>query len=67
MVHRHEHLEKQQERLVVEAKTKLAKKDKKGAMFSLKKKAMLQKQIDTIMGTIMTMETQKCALESAAT
>ncbi len=36
-------------------------------MYALKKKSMLQKQIDTIMGTMITMEQQKMALENAAT
>jgi charged multivesicular body protein 4A/B len=60
-------LEKQQDNLVAEAKQKMLKKDKKGAMFCLKKKKMLQGQIDTIMGTMITMEQQKMALENAAT
>lgn len=60
-------MEKQQERHVEDAKHKLASKDKKGAMFALKKKKLLQGQIDSIMGTIITMEQQKMALESAAT
>jgi charged multivesicular body protein 4 len=64
---RQAHLEKQQDRHVEEAKAKLAKKDKKGAMFTLKKKKMIQGQIDSIMGVMITMEQQKMALENAAT
>jgi len=53
--------------LVEEAKEKMKKKDKKGAMYCLKKKKMQQKQIESIMGTMITMEEQKMALENAAT
>lgn len=64
---RQAHLEANQERLVEEAKVKLTKKDKKGAMYLLKKKQLMQGQIDSIMGTMITMEQQKMALENAAT
>ena len=67
MLSRQAHLEKQQDRLVEEAKEKMKKKDKKGAMYCLKKKKMQQKQIESIMGTMITMEEQKMALENAAT
>jgi hypothetical protein len=60
-------LEKQQDRLVEEAKAKMQKKDKKGAMYCLKKKKMVQGQVDSIMGTMITLEQQKMALENAAT
>jgi hypothetical protein len=60
-------LEKQQDRLIEEAKAKMQKKDKKGAMYCLKKKKMVQGQVDTIMGTMITLEQQKMALENAAT
>jgi len=60
-------LEKQQDRLVEDAKLKMAKKDKRAAMYCLKKKKMLQGQLDSIMGTMITMEQQKMALENAAT
>mmetsp|Transcript_65990 Transcript_65990/g.132911 ORF Transcript_65990/g.132911 Transcript_65990/m.132911 type:complete len:222 (-) Transcript_65990:259-924(-) len=55
------------DRQVEDAKQKLAKKDKKGAMFALKKKKMLGTQVDSILGTMITMEQQKMALENAAT
>lgn len=45
----------------------MQKKDKKGAMYCLKKKKMVQGQVDTIMGTMITLEQQKMALENAAT
>jgi len=64
---RQAHLEKQMDRQVEDAKQKLAKKDKKGAMFALKKKKMLGTQVDSILGTMITMEQQKMALENAAT
>jgi charged multivesicular body protein 4A/B len=64
---RQAHLEKQMDRQVEDAKQKLAKKDKKGAMFALKKKKMLGSQVDSILGTMITMEQQKMALENAAT
>lgn len=60
-------MEKQQDRLVEEAKAKMQKKDKKGAMYCLKKKKMVQGQVDSIMGTMITLEQQKMALENAAT
>jgi len=65
--YRQAHLEKQQDRLVEEAKAKMQKKDKKGAMYCLKKKKMVQGQVDSIMGTMITLEQQKMALENAAT
>jgi charged multivesicular body protein 4A/B len=64
---RQTHLEEQQDNLVTEAKQKILKKDKEGAMFCLKKKKMLQGQIDTIMDTMILKEQQKMALENAET
>ena len=60
-------MEKQKEVMQAQAREKMLKKDKKGALFILKKKSMLQKQVDSIMGTMITMEQQKMALENAAT
>lgn len=67
MEKRDEHLQKQIAKCVAGAQEKMKKKDKKGALLFLKKKKNIEKQIDVIMGTMMTMEQQKMALESAAT
>ena len=48
-----------------EAKNKMAKKDKKGAMFSLKRKKMYEAEVEKIENTKITIETQMIALESA--
>mmetsp|Transcript_18913 Transcript_18913/g.32228 ORF Transcript_18913/g.32228 Transcript_18913/m.32228 type:complete len:241 (-) Transcript_18913:897-1619(-) len=60
------HLEKKIEQLVVEAKAKMAKKDKKGALFALKRKKLYEAEIDKIANIKMTLETQVMNLESAA-
>jgi hypothetical protein len=64
---RDEYLQKQVAKCVAGAQEKMKKKDKKGALLWLKKKKNIEKQIDVIMGTMMTMEQQKMALESAST
>jgi len=58
-------LDKQIAQCVQNAKDKMAKKDKRGAMFSLKRKKMYEKQIEKIENTKMTLETQVITLESA--
>ncbi|KAL7536410.1 hypothetical protein ACHAXR_012071 [Thalassiosira sp. AJA248-18] len=63
---REQHLEKKIEQLVVEAKAKMAKKDKKGALFALKRKKLYETEIDKIANIKMTLETQVMNLESAA-
>jgi len=63
---REAHLEKQIEQLVAEAKAKMAKKDKKGALFALKRKKLYEAEIDKIANIKMTLETQVMNLESAA-
>uniref|UniRef100_A0A7S2LST0 Uncharacterized protein n=1 Tax=Leptocylindrus danicus TaxID=163516 RepID=A0A7S2LST0_9STRA len=50
---------------VAEAKDKMAKKDKRGAMFALKRKKMYEAEIEKIENTKITIETQVIALESA--
>lgn len=63
---REQHLEKKIEQLVAEAKAKMAKKDKKGALYSLKRKKLYEAEIDKIANIKMTLETQVMNLESAA-
>ncbi|KAL3788938.1 hypothetical protein HJC23_000222 [Cyclotella cryptica] len=63
---REQHLEKKIEQCVSEAKDKMAKKDKKGALFKLKQKKLYEAEIDKIQNIKMTLETQVMNLESAA-
>mmetsp|Transcript_4317 Transcript_4317/g.9036 ORF Transcript_4317/g.9036 Transcript_4317/m.9036 type:complete len:215 (-) Transcript_4317:159-803(-) len=49
-----------------EAKAKLAKKDKKGALICMKRKKMFENEITKIQGARMTLEQQMMALENAA-
>ena len=51
---------------VTEAKAKMAKGDKKGALFSMKRKKLYEAEIDKIENVKMTLETQVINLESAA-
>lgn len=62
---REQHLEKKIEQLTAEAKAKMAKKDKKGALFALKRKKLYETEIDKIQNIKMTLETQVMNLESA--
>uniref|UniRef100_A0A6U3S856 Uncharacterized protein n=1 Tax=Ditylum brightwellii TaxID=49249 RepID=A0A6U3S856_9STRA len=62
---REEHLNRKMDALTKEAKEKMAKKDKKGALFSLKRKKMYEAEIDKIQNVKMTLETQVMNLESA--
>merc|ERR1719245_1283389 len=52
--------------MVIEAKEKMAKGDKKGAMFALKRKKMYEGEMEKICNVKMTLETQVMNLESAA-
>jgi len=52
--------------MVKEAKAKMAKNDKKGALFLLKRKKLYESEIDKIANVKMTLETQVMNLESAA-
>lgn len=63
---REQHLEKKIDQLTAEAKAKMAKKDKKGALFALKRKKLYEAEIDKIANIKMTLETQVMNLESAA-
>lgn len=63
---REKHLEKKIEELVNDAKAKMVKNDKKGALFSLKRKKLYEAELDKIANIKMTLETQVMNLESAA-
>jgi len=63
---REQHLERKIEQSVTEAKTKMAKKDKKGALFAMKRKKLYEAEVDKIANIKMTLETQVMNLESAA-
>uniref|UniRef100_A0A7S2I1T2 Uncharacterized protein n=1 Tax=Helicotheca tamesis TaxID=374047 RepID=A0A7S2I1T2_9STRA len=63
---REQHLERKIDSLTKEAKEKMAKKDKKGALFCLKRKKMYEAEVDKIQNVKMTLETQVMNLESAA-
>mmetsp|Transcript_22742 Transcript_22742/g.28034 ORF Transcript_22742/g.28034 Transcript_22742/m.28034 type:complete len:219 (+) Transcript_22742:351-1007(+) len=62
---REEHLEKKMEMMTNEAKAKMAAKDKKGAMFALKRKKLYEAELEKIQNVKMTLETQVMNLESA--
>ena len=62
-----EHLQKQAEVCYNKAREKMVKKDRRGAALELKKKKTIEKRIEVIMNTMMTMEEQKMALETAVT
>lgn len=49
-----------------DAKTKMARGDKKGALFAMKKKKLYEKEIEKISNVKLTLETQQMNLESAA-
>lgn len=63
---RENHLQKKIDNMVIEAKEKMAKGDKKGAMFALKRKKMYEGEMEKICNVKMTLETQVMNLESAA-
>jgi len=63
---REEHIERKITQVVDEAKKKMAKGDKKGALFAMKRKKMYENEIDKIQNVKMTLETQVMNLESAA-
>lgn len=62
---REAHLEKQIDNCTKQAQAKVKRKDKKGAMFQLKKKKNLEKQLNGIMGKKLNLETQIMGLEEA--
>jgi len=63
---REEHIDKKIKGVVDEAKKKMAKGDKKGALFAMKRKKMYENELDKIQNVKMTLETQVINLESAA-
>jgi len=63
---REKHLDKQIKAAVQEAKAKSKLKDKRGALFQIKRKRMYEKQIEQIYGKKSNIEMQIMALESAA-
>lgn len=62
---REEHLQRKIDAMGVEAKAKMAKKDKKGAMFAMKRRKLYEQEMDKIGNVKMTLETQMMQLESA--
>ena len=62
---REEHLQTKVNKSLKNAKSKSRKKDKKGALFELKKKKMLENQLQSIQGKRINVETQIMALEDA--
>ena len=59
------HLQRKIDLATQDAKTKMARGDKKGALFAMKKKKLYEKEMDKIMNVKMTLETQQMNLESA--
>ena len=62
---RETHIEKRIEECIKRAKLKSKNKDKKGALFELKKKKQLEKQLEGIQGKKMNLEVQIGAMEDA--
>jgi len=62
---REQHIEKKIQQQLLEAKKKSAAKDKRGAIFALKRKKMYESEIEKLQGARMTLETQCMTLESA--
>jgi len=63
---REQHISKQIQLTTADARKKAKAKDKRGAIFQLKRKKMLEKQIDQIYGKKTNIELQIMTLESAA-
>lgn len=63
---REEHTEMKINKLIQEAKDKMAKGDKKGALFAMKRKKLHEGEMDKIQNVKMTLETQVINLESAS-
>ena len=63
---REDHIQKNIEKVIQEAKFKMSKGDKKGALYAMKRKKMYEAEIDKIQNVKMTLETQVINLESAA-
>lgn len=63
---REEHITRKIDTMVKEAKAKMAKGDKKGALFAMKRKKLYEAEVEKIQNVKMTLETQVINLESAA-
>mmetsp|Transcript_3212 Transcript_3212/g.10626 ORF Transcript_3212/g.10626 Transcript_3212/m.10626 type:complete len:228 (+) Transcript_3212:125-808(+) len=61
------HLDKKIEQQLGEAKQKMAKKDKRGALYCLKRKKMYEAEIEKINGARLTLEQQMIAIEGTVT
>lgn len=61
------HLDKKIEQQNTEARAKMAKKDKRGALYALKRKKMYEKEIEKINGARLTLEQQMIAIEGTVT
>jgi len=64
---REAYIQKKMEMMIVEAKGKMARKDKNGALFALKKKKMYEAEVTKIQGAMMNLESQAMSLEGSAT
>ena len=61
------HLDKKIEQQTKEAKEKMGKKDKRGALYCLKRKKMYEAEIEKINGARLTLEQQMIAIEATVT
>jgi charged multivesicular body protein 4 len=66
LFNREEHISRKVDSMIKEAKEKMAKGDKKGALFAMKRKKLYESEVDKIQNVKMTLETQVINLESAA-
>jgi len=62
---REEHIQKKVDHMIVEAKAKMAKGDKKGALYAMKRKKLYDQEQAKIQNVRFTLETQVINLESA--
>jgi len=62
---REEHTQRKIDSMITDAKAKMAKGDKKGALYAMKRKKLLESELDKIQNVKMTLETQVMNLESA--
>lgn len=63
---REEHILKKMEQATIEARAKLKKSDKNGALFALKRKKLYEAEINKLQGARITLDSQILSLESAA-
>lgn len=63
---REAHTQKKVDDMIATAKAKMAKGDKKGALYAMKRKKLFEAELDKIQNVKMTLETQVITLESAA-